>query len=141
MYSTTSLLKIYAQNPRQLLKHQFIKFLLVGVINTIFGYLVFALAIFLGIHYPFAIIISTVAGTLFNFKTIGVLVFESHQNELIFKFFGVYIIIYFLNLGGLIMLHHLVTSRYLAQAILAFPLALVSFFLNRKFVFSSPKVH
>lgn len=137
----TDWLKLYIREPRQLLKHQFVKFLLVGVLNTIFGYIVFALSIYFGVHYSIAIIISNVAGTLFNFKTTGVLVFESHENSLIVKFFGVYVIIYFLNLLGLMALHHDVASRYIGQAILAFPLALVSFYLNRKFVFNSPEGH
>jgi putative flippase GtrA len=139
--ANTDWLKVYVREPRQLLKHQFVKFLLVGVINTIFGYLVFALSIYGGVHYSIAIIISNIAGTLFNFKTTGVLVFESHDNGLISKFFGVYIIIYFLNLAGLVTLHHAVVSRYIEQAILALPLALVSFYLNRRFVFNSPRAH
>ena len=139
MTSNVDLLKHNVRHPKQLLKHQFVKFLLVGVVNTIFGYLVFALSIYCGVHYSIAIIISNLAGTLFNFKTIGVLVFASHQNSLVFKFFGVYTVIYFLDLGGLISLHHLLDSRYIAQAILTLPLALVSFYLNRRFVFSSSR--
>ena len=64
----------------------FVKFVLVGILNTAFGYLVFALLLFLGLHYTLAVILSTIAGVLFNFKTTGTLVFKNHNNKLIFKF-------------------------------------------------------
>lgn len=109
---------------------------MVGVLNTIFGYCVFALCIFLGLHYSIAIIISTAAGVLFNFHTIGRLVFKSHKNSRIFKFVGVYVVVYFLNLGGQMLLHIATPNRYLEQAILALPLALVGFVLNSRLVFN-----
>ena len=74
-------------------KNQFFLFLVVGGINTILGYAVFALLIYLGLHYALAVIIGTIVGILFNFKTTGGIVFKSKDNRLIFKFFAVYGII------------------------------------------------
>jgi len=114
----------------------FIRFLLVGAVNTIFGYSVFVLFSIAGVHYSIAIIFSTLAGVLFNFKTIGILVFGSHDNRLIFRFLGVYLVIYLINLIGLKNMDTYHVNHYLAQAMLAPELALISFFLNKKLVFN-----
>ena len=115
----------------------FVKFLFVGALNTLFGYSMYALFIFLGLHYSLAVFCSTVLGILFNFKTIGVIVFKNSDNRLIFKFFGVYALIYVLNVSGLTLLKTLGSGNmYINGLILVIPLALLSFLLNKKFVFS-----
>lgn len=121
-------------------ENSFIRFLLVGIINTIFGYLIFSLFIYLGFHFSIAIIFSTLAGILFNFKTIGIIVFKSRENRLIFKFFLVYLIIYVINLIGLKALGFYSPNRYMDQAILAPFLAVVSYLLNKKFVFNKKNI-
>lgn len=119
---------------------QFIRFLFVGALNTAFGYSVYAAFIFLGLHYGMAVLFSTVLGILFNFKTIGVLVFKSHDNRLILRFFGVYGVVYVLNVSFLRLFLMLGSENmYINGLILVLPLALVSFILNRKFVFAEKK--
>lgn len=114
---------------------QLIKFLVVGGLNTLFGYIVFAVLISTGLHYTIAVLIGTIIGVLFNFKTTGKLVFDSHDNRLIWKFFGVYGIVYLLNIIGLYVLKQMSVDIYIAGAILLLPMALVSFGLNKRFVF------
>ncbi len=116
---------------------KFVKFLFVGVINTLFGYTIFTLLIFLKLDYRFALLIATICGVLFNFKTIGILVFETKSNRLIIRFFAVYLSIYLLNIGSLQITNFLGINVLLAQAILLLPLAIVSYFLNKRFVFNS----
>ncbi len=115
---------------------QFIKFLLVGGLNTLFGFAVFSAFIALKVHYALAALLATLLGILFNFKTYGTLVFRNPDNRLILKFFGVYAITYVLSVVLITVLkaHHL--SSYAAGAILVLPMALLSFTLNRKFVFA-----
>jgi len=120
---------------KKIFNNQFIRFLFVGALNTVFGFLVFALFTYIGFHYSIAIIFSTLTGVLFNFKTIGILVFRSHDNRLIFKFFLVYLGVYILNLIGLRFMDAYHINHYLAQAILAPELAIISFLLMRRFVF------
>lgn len=115
--------------------NKFIRFLIVGGINTLFGYSVFALFIFLNFHYSIATLISVILGILFNFKTTGKLVFENNENTLIFKFIGVYIGIYFVNVIGLKMFNILKVDMYLAGVLLILPTAIISFILNKKYVF------
>jgi len=118
------------------LKNKLVRFFIVSGINTAFGYGLFALLIFLGVIYPIALFIGTIAGILFNFKTIGVLVFENPNNKLIFKFFGVYGIVYLFNLGGLTLLKHFGVDSYTGGALLLIPAGLLAFFLNKIFVFN-----
>ena len=54
---------------KKILETRFHIFIVVGMINTIFSYSLFALFIYLGMHYTFAVLISSCLGVLFNFKT------------------------------------------------------------------------
>lgn len=120
---------------------ELIKFLFVGILNTIFGYSLFAIFIFFNMHYSLAVLCSTILGVLFNFKTIGKLVFGSHDNSLIFRFVAVYIVIYILNISFLWFFKYLgFGNMYINGMVLLAPLAVVSFILNKKFVFRNKTV-
>ncbi len=119
------------------LDNHFIRFILVGILNTMVGYGLFALFIYLGLHYSLAVLFSTILGVLFNFKSIGKLVFNSNNNERIYHFIGVYILLYLLNVSGLWGLSSIgMENMYVAGAILLAPLAIISFILNKNFVFN-----
>ena len=110
-------------------------YLLVGLLNTLFGYSVFAFLIFLNIHYSIASLLSTIVGVLFNFKTTGRFVFDNRKNSLLGKFFMVYAVIYGCNVGLLKILDGFAVDMYVAGALLLLPMALLSYVLNKKFVF------
>ena len=114
---------------------QLIKFLLVGGLNTLFGYGVFAFFLSLRLHYSLAALLGTLLGILFNFKTYGTLVFRNSDNRHLFKFLGVYGTTYLLTVSSIAVLKSFPMSAFAAGAILAVPMALISFLLNRRFVF------
>jgi putative flippase GtrA len=114
----------------------FVRFLCVGVLNSAFGYGVFSLLIYAGMHYAPALLFATISGVLFNFKSTGSLVFKSHDNKLIFRFIGIYTIIYLVNLVGLKLLSFINVNIYFGGAILLFPMAVLAFILNKRFVFN-----
>jgi putative flippase GtrA len=119
------------------LDNHFIRFILVGILNTMVGYGLFALFIYLGLHYSLAVLFSTILGVLFNFKSIGRLVFNTSDNERIYHFIGVYMLLYLLNVSGLWGLSSIgIENMYVAGAILLVPLAIISFVLNKNFVFN-----
>ena len=121
-------------------KVKFIKFLLVGGLNTAFGYACFAFFVWLGLGPVSAPFFSTVAGILFNFKTTGVLVFKNNDNSLLWRFFAVYGVVYLINVAGLkIFAAFGLTNLYISGLILILPLALLAFCLQRKFVFERQK--
>lgn len=115
---------------------QFIRFLIIGAVNTAFAYAVYAISIFIGLHYTLAALAQTVLGTLFSFKTMGCFVFDNPDNKLLFKFIAVYTGCYFLNIGFLRLLTQFILSNlYIAGLISSALVALVSFCLNKWVVF------
>ena len=117
------------------LDSRFIKFLFVGGLNTLFGYGAFAFFLSLHVHYSLAALLSTLLGILFNFKTYGTLVFRNSDNRLLFKFLGVYGTTYLMGVSSITILKSFHMSAFAAGAILAVPMALISFLLSRRFVF------
>lgn len=115
--------------------NRFFRFLVVGGLNTLFGYSVFALLIFLGVHYSLAVLVSTVAGVLFNFKTTGAIVFNHSDNRLIFKFVLGYGVVYLLNVLFLKLLSLAGLNMYVGGAVLLLPMAVVSYLINSRLVF------
>lgn len=122
------------------INNRLVRFFLVCGLNTAFGYGLFALLVHFGVAYPLALLISTIAGILFNFKTIGLFVFKNSNNVLIFKFFCVYGSTYFCNLGCLSLLKYFEINIYLGAALLLIPIGLLSFILNKAFVFKNSSV-
>lgn len=113
----------------------FLRFLVVGVLNTLFGYALYALFLFMGLHFTVAAFLATIIGILFNFKTTGVLVFKNKDNALVLKFFAVYGVVYCVNILFLAIFDSFSVSAYLAGAILTLPMAILSYLLMKKFVF------
>lgn len=119
-----------------MLSAQIAKFVVVGLINTIVGYSLYALFIYFGLGYAYALSIATILGVLFNFQTIGRLVFESSNNTLLIKFIGVYIIVFCVNLALINGMIRFGLNPYSAGAVALFPSATLSFLLNKYFVFN-----
>jgi len=120
-------------------RKRLILFFLVGGVNTLFGYSLYALLIFLHLHYALASLLGTVGGVLFNFKTTGVIVFKNHDNRLIFRFIAIYAITYLLNVIGLKVFAIYNANMYLGGAIFVLPIALLGYVLQKKFVFGGAK--
>ena len=122
-------------------KHRFIRFLLVGVLNTLFGYFAFATLIIIGLNYKLAALLATILGVLFNFQTTGRLVFGSKNNKLILRFVLVYVITFLLNIEILRIVDAIdigieqKTKMLIAGAILLLPMAVISFVFMKLFVF------
>ncbi|MCI6901194.1 MAG: GtrA family protein [Bacteroidales bacterium] len=142
----------------QRIENKFVRFLFVGVINTMFGYGMFVLFIWFGMHYSVALLCANFLGILFNYKTTGYIVFETKSNRLLLHFFLVYGIVYLFNLGELwlldasnlyetilswdlmsfldtLPLNKAKIGDAIGQAITLLPNAILSFLLNKVFVF------
>ena len=110
--------------------------MLVGSVNALFGYTCFAFLLYIGLHYSLALFLATIIGVLFNFKSTGALVFGSHDNRLIFRFIASYAVVYGVNLVGIKALELIGIAPYMGGAILIFPMAMLAFILNKRFVFN-----
>lgn len=121
-------------------KNKFIRFIFVGGLNTLFGYGIYCLMLFLGFPYIWATLVSHILGVLFNFMTTGVLVFENDDPGLIFRFVISYIITYFINIGSNGLLQSLTGfSTYLTGIGATIVAAVCSFFILRLFVYGGKK--
>ena len=75
-----------------------IRFLSVGVLNTVFGYAIYAVLIFVNVPYLIALSAATAAGVIFNYFSFGRIVFHGHGGWLVFgKFVIAYAVIYGAN--------------------------------------------
>lgn len=119
------------------LNSKFIRFILIGMINTLFGYGVYFLLIKFGMHFSLAVLVSTSLGVVFNFKTIGKFVFEKSNNILIVKFAAVYGLLYFINVSGIKFLNSYGFSFEFSGLMMLPPMAILSFIMNQKLVFKS----
>lgn len=118
-----------------LLNNRLFKFLVVGVLNTAVGYSLYILSLWAGLHYAAALAVATVLGTLFNFKSIGRLVFSDGDHSKLPKFLLVYLIVYLVNVTGVGLLVRIGIAEWLSGLLLLLPLALLSYSLNSRLVF------
>jgi putative flippase GtrA len=116
---------------------QIARFIAAGVLNTLFGWLIYSTTILLGAQPWFALIIGIVFGIAFNFVTLGGYVFRNLVKEKIPKFVAAYACIYLINLVLLRLLKPWVESAIWGQLILSLPIAVVSYLLQSKFVFGT----
>ena len=114
---------------------KFINFIFVGMLNTLFGYLIFALFLFTGIHYSISVVLATVIGILFNFKTTGIIVFKSHDNGLLFKFILNYCITMLISIVLLYIAERLNLNLYIASFAVTVCMAVLSFCILKYYVF------
>lgn len=110
-------------------------FIVVGGVNFLFYYSVFALFHFLGASPSVAVVIATAIGVLFNFCTTGRVVFRSGNLRLLPRFIGVYVVQCGLNVLFLRLLNAGGVPVLVAEAIVVGGLAFFTFFALRKFVF------
>ncbi len=116
-------------------KGSFPLFVMVGMVNTLFGYSVFVLGIYCGLHYALASLIAFCLGIAFNFQTTGKIVFDSFDKRLIGKFILVYVLMYFLNISLLKAGSYFITNMYFNGLIVTVIMAVISFLLNKYIVF------
>ena len=113
----------------------FARFIAVGVLNSAFGYLAFALML----HWlprPLALLCSHLLGVAFNFHSMAIAVFHDFRYRLLARFVASYALVYAANLGLLESLCRLgKLSDLLGQAVSLPFSALLSFTLLRLFVF------
>ena len=120
---------------RRLLRAPFLRFLVVGALNSAFGYSVFAVLVKSGLHYSSALFLATVVGMLFNYKTTGRLVFQSRVKGLLLRFVGVYVFLYAVNVAAMKLLLVNGVGTLVSGAALLLPMAGLSYILNKNLVF------
>lgn len=121
------------------MKKQIISFLIIGSINTIFYYAIYSALIYINIDYKFSVLIATLVGVFFSFKTFGKYVFNNSNKWLLYKFFLVYIILYISNISLISIMQSKFNNYYISGFIATICCAILSFILNKGYVFNEKK--
>jgi len=114
-----------------------IAFLLVGLLNTIVGYGLFAILYLVSGLHQAALIVATICGVIFNYFSTGRLVFGSRDLKAFYPFVTGYAVVLGINVVLLELLVWFRIEPLLAQAV-CLPLVVVSAYLiNSRLVFKS----
>jgi putative flippase GtrA len=116
---------------------KFARFLVVGGVNTVFGFIVYSVCIVNGFSVWLAVLTGTLSGTVFNFFTTGGYVFRQLSLTRFPRFVLCYFFVYTINLILIELVSAYITNKILTQAILTLPLAILSYFLMARFVFDT----
>lgn len=117
-------------------KHgQFLRFLVVGLINTGFSYGVYAAGLIFGLSYVIASLVSLLLGIGFSFFTQGNLVFKNAEKKLFFRFVVNWVLIYLCMIGLIGLFVGLGVNQYWAGVLAMPPLAVLSFVAQKYIVF------
>lgn len=114
-------------------------FLGVGILNTVVGYSIYAILLLLNVTYLGSLLIATIAGIIFNYFSIGRLVFQKKGGLSIFlKFIAAYGIVYLVNACMLGMaIGYFQIGPYIAQALCIPPSVLISWLLMNYWVYKN----
>lgn len=116
-----------------------IKFLSAGVLNTVFGYSVYAVLLFIKVPYLVALFVATFAGVIFNYISFGRIVFNGHGGWFVFgKFVIAYALIYGANAALLrVLMVYFLLNPYLGQVICIPISVLLSWLLMNYWVYKN----
>ena len=119
---------------------RFVRFVLVGGINTAVGYAIYALGLYITGHVAAASALSLIVGIGFSFKTHRRFVFaaEGPQARPFLRYVVAWLVVYAVNLGALTALVRSGMNGYLAGAVLILPVAVIAFAVMRLLVFPPP---
>jgi putative flippase GtrA len=116
-------------------RSRFVRFLLVGGVNTAFSYVVYALFLLVGLNYIFSSLFALIAGILFSFRTQGAFVFDNSDSRLLGRFALCWAFIYFGNVMLIKAMIILGMDAYTAGAFAIPPTAIVSYLIQKFVVF------
>jgi putative flippase GtrA len=126
---------------RRLLRFQFIRYVVVGAVNTGFSYGVYAALLFVGLDYRVANLLALLLGILFSFATQGKFVFKNATRVTFAKFVIAWLLIYLVNISIIALFLRAGMSAYLAGACALVPVTLLSYFVLKLAVFRHRNPH
>ena len=109
-----------------------LRFIAVGMLNTAFSYACFLLLHWMGLPLSAAVVLSTIAGVLFNFVSFGTLVFRPARGMALLRFIVLYAVIAGFNYILLRLLSGLGAGIPVAQGI-CLPLLAAASYLGMRF--------
>ena len=121
------------------IKNEIIRFLLVGILNTFVGYIIFALTYFLVSDRILALFTAYTLGILFNYETYSKYVFKRSNKKVFINFLLIYIGLFMLNNFLLYCLENTFKiNLYFSQFYAIIIVTPILYILNKKYVFIDP---
>jgi putative flippase GtrA len=114
---------------------QFIRFGLVGMVNTGIAYGIYVLLLYLGLNFPLASFGSLILGIGVSFFSQGRFVFGNSTISRLPRFIVLWIMLYLANIGLIALLQKYGVNAYLGGALALVPITLLSFVCQRYLVF------
>ena len=113
-----------------------IRFLLVGGLNTLFSYAVYAFfLLYVGVPYALANLLAILIGIAFSFRTQGTLVFLNPDLRLIVRFVACWLVIWGLNVGLIALLMRFGLDAYVAGGLAFVPMIPMAYLMQKFLVF------
>lgn len=114
-----------------------LRYYIAGIINMAFGYLLFAILVWLGLQVFVAQAVGYVLGVIFNYITYSRIAFSGFKGGKV-SFLASYVVNYLLSLVLLWLVLQAIASAYLAGLVVTVAVSLLNYFVLRKWVFQAP---
>lgn len=116
-------------------EQQLVRYVAIGALNTLIGYLLYCFFIFIGLHYTWAVLAANVLSVIINFNTQGRVVFEHFHRSQFVKYAIMVLVNYFLNILIIHLLYHVIPNYYIVGLIAAAILPVLSFVVSKYWIF------
>ena len=116
-------------------RHVLLRFVIAGIVNTLFGFLVYVVGIVCGASVWLALLLGMLLGTVFNFYTTGGYAFRQLSLSRYPRFVACYFLVYFANIVSINVLSQWMSNHLALQGVLLAPIAVLSYVLMSRLVF------
>jgi putative flippase GtrA len=113
-------------------RSELIRFIVVGVVNTGFGYVLYTLFISVGMHYSRATLLALIISLIFGYYTQGKLVFRAGSPGMFLRFLFAWGAIYSVNVAAIATFIAYGFNSYLSGA-LSVPITTIFSYLTQKY--------
>jgi len=120
-------------------RYRFLRYLVVGALNTGVSYGVYALMLWCGLEYRLASLCALFFGVFWSYTTQRAMVFSASRGGTLVSYVIVWTCLYFLNVVIIGYLKRYAFNEYVAGALAALPVTVTSYFLLKIVVFPNAK--
>jgi putative flippase GtrA len=121
---------------KSIYKSEIVRFLIIGILNTIIGYLIFVAFYFFIEERNFALSLTYIFSILFNYKTYAKYVFTVRDKQIFINFVIIYISIFIFNISILeFFINILLLNIYISQFLAICIVTPILYILNKRYVF------
>lgn len=125
---------------REMLSLEITKFIFIGIINTLIGFIAFSIFYFILNNETLSLFFAYILGILINFKTYSKYVFTSSDKQIFVNFIVIYLGTFLFNSFLLsLFINEFAINPYFSQIILIIIVTPILYILQKKYVFIEKK--